>query len=149
VTKHPQTKKHQYALGRYQRKLDEEQAAKKDSQPAHTMHFFSPNLNPPLVKHPHNLFHGLRRLGDVWIDDAGNELALPKTVTQDETWTSQRAQDFWHEVEDARTGEHFVNPDIVTLFGDTDIHAHEPEMPGIFSVSEAREYSPYPSKTVS
>jgi hypothetical protein len=149
VTKHLQTRKHQYALEQYQRKQDEEQAAKSDPQPVFATHFSSPNLDPSPVPHPPNPFHGLRRLDDMWIDDAGNELTFPHTLTQDETWTSQRAQDFWREVEDAMAGECSVDPEIATMFDGTDIHDHEPEIPSSFSASEAREYSPYPSKTVS
>ena len=148
--KHQQTKKHQYALERYQQKLYEEQAAKGNPQPACTTNFSSPNFDPSLVhRDPPNLLHGLWRLDGMWIDNAGNELALPQTITQDATWTSQRAQDFWREVEDARASEHFIDPKTMAPFEDTDVHAHEPEMPGGFSTLEAREYSPYPSKTVS
>lgn len=85
----PQTKKYLIALERYQRRLGKDQAAKYDPQLAHTSHFLSPGLDPPLVHRPSNLFHGLWRLDDMWINDAGNELTLPKTITQDETRGSQ------------------------------------------------------------
>lgn len=148
MTKHPQTKKHLIALERYQRKLDEEKAAKGDPQLTYTTHFSSPGLDPSPAQHLPNLFHGLRRLDNTWIGDAGNELTLPKTITQDETWKSQRAQDFWHDLEDSRASEHFADPE--SLFEDTDMHGGEPKapMPGDSSASEAMEYSPYPSKTV-
>jgi len=151
VTKHPRTKKHQLALERYQHKLNEEQAARTDPQPAvRVTYLANPDLDPPLVELP-NLFHGLRRLDDMWIDDDGNEVALPKTVTQDETWRSQRAQDFWREVEDTRSSEDFVDPEMMALLGDTAAHVRKPEasMPGGFLASEVAEYFPYPSKAVS
>jgi hypothetical protein len=148
LTKHAKTKKHLSSLERYRHKLDEEQAAKCDSQLAHTTRFSSPGLGPLSVQHPPDLFHGLRRLNNTWLDEAGNELTLPKTITQDETWRSQRAQEFWHDLDDAMSGEDFVDPE--SLFACTDMSDDEPEalMPGGYSASEAMEYSPYPSKTV-
>ena len=148
--KHPQTKKHQLALERYQCKPDEEQVARTDPQPAaHVTYLASPNLDPPPAEFS-SPFHGLRRLDDMWIDDDGNELTLPKTITEDETWTSQRARDFWREVEGTRASEDFVDPEMMALLEDTAAHVCNPEasMPGGFLASEVTEYFPYSSKTV-
>jgi hypothetical protein len=110
-------------------------------------------MQPPL----HNLFRNAWLINNTWLDEQGNELGLPPTMMGDQNWTSQRAQDFWHDINAARS--HQVPMDDLWGYSsdddDSSSESDEPdimgcEMPGLVSSeSESNDFAPYASKTVS
>ena len=97
-------------------------------------------------------------IGDTWIDEEGNELQLPSTIMDDQNWSSHRGQDFWHDIDAARTHEVPADDLWGTLGEDDDTTPSESnehdnvgrKMPGfIIPESESNDFAPYPSKTVS
>jgi len=108
-------------------------------------------MRPPL----HNLFHGARPINNNWLDKEGNEFTLPRTMIDDQNWSSGRAQDLWRDVEAARS--HKTPADELwgfSLDDDEDDESNadmtECDMPGLTALGfESDEFAPYASKTVS
>jgi len=158
VKAHPGTKKHKEALIRKNHSLRQQQREAIVVGPTPgVVRFSSPYPDSPPREQPqHNLFRGARYIDNTWLDEQGNELRAPLTVTDDQNWTSQRAQDFWHDVDSARShGElpenrwHFLSDDDSSSTS-SESDDTEREMPGaVISETESTGFAPYPSKTVS
>lgn len=156
VKAHPNTKKHREALIRRNQSLRQQREATVVGPTPGVVRFSSPYLNsPPREQLQHNLFRDARYIDNTWLDEQGNELCAPLMVTDDQNWASQRAQDFWHDVDTARShGEppenrwHFLSDDnSSSTSSESDDTEHE--MPGAVSEAESTGFAPYPSKTVS
>lgn len=169
VKSHLNTKKHKLALLRQNRSLGKHREATASGLAEDVSRFSSPFLDLAATQPPHNLFHDARLIDNTWIDEQGNESRLPATVREDQSWTSQRALDFWRDI-DAGRSQNVPTDDLWGFSsdgndddkdnndnnddgqGDSDlsncgVKAHE--MPGVsISESESDGFRPYASKTV-
>ena len=157
VKGHLDTNKHKQALVRQAHSLRWQRAAATADPEAGAARLSSPYPDPPPRERPqHDLFCDARSIDDIWLDEQGNELQLPFSMADDQNWSSQRAQDFWHDIDAARThGEPLEHRWGSLSDDDSSSTASRSEdgergMPGDFVPgSELTEFMPYPSKTVS
>ena len=144
---------------RQNRSLGQHQEAAATGPAGDVGRFSSPYPDtPPMQPPPHNLFRDARPTNDTWLDEQGNEFILPQMMMEDQNWTSQRAQDFWRDIDASRT--HRVPVD--DLWGplpdgddssssesdEDDAGGCEMPRPSI-SKSGSDDFAPYPSKTIS
>ena len=125
------------------------------ASPAHHLDWFSsPYPDPPPVQQPqHNLFHGVRLIDNTWLDEEGDEVTLPLTMADDRNCSSQHAQAFFHDANNARSQvpeNIWGDDDDDKSSGSNDSGALGCEMPGAtFRGFESNKFAPYVSKTVS
>jgi len=152
------TKKHKQALVQQKNSLKRQQAVVAAGPGQDVDQFSSPYPDfLPTQPPSHGLFHDARQICDAWLDEQGNEFRLPPMMTDDQNWSSQRAQDFWHDVDAGRSYEApvddlwgFSSDDNDSSSESEDRDAVGCEMPGFTtSKPKSNDFAPYVSKTVS
>lgn len=149
---HLNTKKHKHALIRQANSLKQQQELAVAGTIGDVERFSSPHPDPLVQCSPQNVFHNARLVDNTRLDEHGNEIQLPMTVMEDESWMSQRAQDFRRDIEAGRS--HKAPPDDLWGFASddedpsSDDEATGCEMPTL-TTSNSGDFAPYSSKTVS
>lgn len=156
---HLETRKHKQALLRQRHSLGRRQDVAVPGPAGDTERFSTPYPDSPPTQPPsHGLFHNARLIGNTWLDEQGDEFRLPPAMVEDQNWSSQRAQGFWHDLDAGRSHKAPMdNPWGPLLDDDSDTSSEsdrsddeECEMPGLsISEAESNDFAPYASKTVS
>ena len=152
---HLNTKKHKQAILRKNLSSKRQQEAMASGPTQDIGRFATPYPDPQPNQPPaHNLFRGARSIDNAWLNEEGDEYELPRMMTDDQNWSSHRAQDLWRDVDTARS--YRAPADKLWGFplddGDNDSESDESdatecEMPGLAaSEFESEEFAPYASK---